>query len=145
VGESEVTRGKWDILFALAESHGLSIVEIPISAPTVEGGAGALRRIVASGATAVMAYNDLVAHGVLRAAHTSGIRIPEEFSLVGFDDIFSAELTVPQLTTLRVPVHEIGATAMRLLLDPGANREPSWQSLPIEFIVRESTAPPRPR
>jgi len=137
---SQINRGKWDLLFDLATAQGLSIVEIPITAPTVDGGAESLRRIVASGTTAVFAYNDLVAHGVLRAARTANVRVPDDFSLIGFDDIFSAELAVPALTTLRVPLREIGSTAMSILLDPASNRTPSQQTLPIEFIVRESTS-----
>lgn len=139
----DINHRKWELLFDLATSLGMSIVEISATAPTIAAGADALPRILASSATAVVAYNDLVAHGVLQAAHQQGLQVPEAFSLVGFDDIFSAALSTPALTTVRTPLHELGALAMTILLDPGRNRVPSRQRLPVEFVVRESTAPPR--
>lgn len=138
----QINRSKWEILLSLAVDRGMSIVEIPISGPTLAGGAEALARVLASKATAVIAYNDLVAHGVLRAARSASIDVPGQFSVVGFDDIFSAELSVPALTTIRTPLFEIGATAMSILVDTKANREPTRVTLPTEFIVRESTAIP---
>ncbi|MBE1878456.1 LacI family DNA-binding transcriptional regulator [Myceligenerans pegani] len=140
-----INRARWDILLDLATEGSMSVVEIGIEEPTVDGGSSALRRIRASGVTAVLAYNDLVAHGVLRAARAAGIDVPTAFSVVGFDDIFSAELTVPALTTLRSPLRDIGTKAMALLADPGTNRSPSHVVLPIELVTRESTAPPPPR
>lgn len=138
-----VTRVKWDLLFDIAIAKKMSIVEISIAGPTVDAGSDALSRILASRATAVVAYNDLVAHGVLRAARIAGVEVPEAFSLVGFDDIFSAELASPPLTTIRTPLHEIGAQAMALLVDPLTNREVTRFTLPTELVVRESTAAPR--
>lgn len=138
-----VNRSRWDLIFDLAVARRMSVVEIAVDGATVQAGAGALVRVLASGVTAVLAYNDLVAHGLLRAARTGGISVPEQFSLVGFDNIFSAELAVPALTTIRTPLHDIGTAAMELLVDDERNRTPSLLLLPTELIIRESTAPPR--
>lgn len=135
-------RSRWDLTLDLAMSRDVSLVEITVEAPTVEAGADALRRVRASGVTAVLAYNDLVAHGLLRAARGAGLTLPEAFSVIGFDDIFSAELAVPALTTLHSPLREIGTRAMETLIDPERNRVPSKVVLPLDLVVRESTAAP---
>ncbi|CAH0192794.1 HTH-type transcriptional regulator DegA [Microbacterium oxydans] len=141
LGGAQINRARWELTLDLATDRDLSVVEIAVDAPTVEAGATALRRVRASGVTAVLAYNDLVAHGLLRAARAEGLRLPEELSVIGFDDIFSAELAVPALTTLRSPLREIGTRAMETLLDAEQNRMPSKVVLPLEIVVRESTAP----
>lgn len=141
----DINRRKWELLLAVATKLGLSIVEIATEAPTVAGGADVLPRILASSATAVIAYNDLVAHGVLQAAHAQGLQIPDRFSLVGFDDIFSAALSTPALTTVKTPLRELGSLAMTILLDPERNRTPSLQRLPVELIIRDSTGAPPAR
>jgi LacI family transcriptional regulator len=63
--------------------------------------------------------------------------------LAGFDDIFSAELAVPALTTIRAPLDRIGAAAMEMLVDDKRNRVPTLLTLPTQLVIRESTAPPR--
>ncbi|WP_447913594.1 LacI family DNA-binding transcriptional regulator [Microbacterium phyllosphaerae] len=138
----QINRSRWELTLDLAMSRDISLVEISVEAPTVEAGADALRRVRASGVTAVLAYNDLVAHGLLRAARGAGLTVPEAFSVIGFDDIFSAELAVPALTTLRSPLREIGTRAMETLIDPERNRIPSKVVLPLDLVVRESTARP---
>lgn len=140
-----VDRSRWNLLFDLAVARRMSIVEIAVSGATVGAGAEALTRILASGVTGVLAYNDLVAHGVLLAARAEGLRMPDRFSLAGFDDIFSAELAVPALTTIRAPLDRIGAVAMEMLVDDKRNRVPTLVTLPTTLVVRESTAPPRPK
>ncbi len=69
-----------------------------------------------SGITALFCYNDLVAVGALRACVELGRRVPHDLAVVGFDDILLAALVTPPLTTCRVPRHDLGAAAMRLLL-----------------------------
>lgn len=140
LGDRTINRARWALTLELATARGMSVVEITIAAPTVEAGAASLRRVRASGVTAVLAYNDLVAHGLLRAARAEGIDVPATFSVIGFDDIFSAELAVPALTTLRSPLREIGTRAMETLIDPRHNRVASKVVLPLELVVRESTA-----
>ena len=93
--------------------------------------------------TAVFARNDFAAIGAMRAAHTLGLRIPEEVALAGFDNIPLAAFTTPPLTTVEQPITEQGAMAARFLLERirGEARAPEHRiSLPCSLIVRESTA-----
>jgi len=96
--------------------------------------------------TALFAYNDLSAIGALRALRDSGLRVPEDVSVVGFDDINSAAFQIPSLTTVRQPLDKMGALAGEILLQRiqgGAN--PVEVTVDPELIVRESTAPARLR
>ncbi|MBN2472453.1 MAG: LacI family DNA-binding transcriptional regulator [Anaerolineae bacterium] len=92
--------------------------------------------------TAIFAFNDLTAMGVLRAAAELGLRVPEDLSVVGFDDIYLMAYSVPPLTTIHLPIHEMGQEAMHMLLDRIDNRDapPSRKTLPIDLITRASTA-----
>jgi LacI family transcriptional regulator len=90
--------------------------------------------------TAIFASNDLSAFGAMDAARDRGLRIPEDISIVGFDDIPQASLTHPKLTTVRQPLDEMGRTAVRMLLarieDP--SQPPRRVTLPTQLIVRDS-------
>jgi DNA-binding LacI/PurR family transcriptional regulator len=120
---------------------------------TLAGGDAALRRLLdlAEPPTAVATSTDLVAVGVLHAAHSLGATVPDRLSVVGYDDILIASHTVPALTTLRMPITEIVghavARAVALARDPTAVHEPSLDLFEPALITRESTAPPgrRPR
>ncbi len=94
--------------------------------------------------TAVVAMSDLMALGVYHVAHHRGIRIPEELSVAGFDDIPAAELVRPPLTTLSQPGSEKGRQAATVLLDLLNGRPPKSfvTYIDTQLIVRESTAPP---
>jgi len=93
---------------------------------------------------ALMAANDQAAIGALAALKEAGVRVPEEMSVTGFDDVSSARFAAPPLTTARVPVWELGAVAARQLIArvKGAASEPVHLTFPVEVIVRDSTAPP---
>ena len=110
-----------------------------------EQGTLAMRQLLTSGAgpTAVFCYNDRTAMGALQAAVELGIRVPEELSIVGFDDLFFAPYLRPALTTIRQPKEEMGRQAMRLLLSLFAG-ETSPRTIHVqgELIVRASTGPP---
>jgi len=93
--------------------------------------------------TAILAETDMLAFGTQRLAAERGLRIPEDLSLVGFDDIPPAARNVPPLTTVRQPLEEKGEVAYQLLQELLAGRPPRNVMLPVELIVRESTAPPR--
>ena len=95
--------------------------------------------------TAIVAASDLMAVGALRAAAASGLRVPDDLSVVGFDDIMLAAHLQPGLTTLRQNKAGLGAAAARALLDRIALRAdpPPVVTLPVELVVRGSTAPPR--
>jgi LacI family transcriptional regulator len=95
--------------------------------------------------TAIFASNDKTAFGVLTAAREQGVRVPDELSVVGFDDEPAASLTTPALTTVRQPLREMGAAGVARLLarmrDPAAS--PERIVLPTELVVRASTGPVR--
>ncbi|WP_241562163.1 LacI family DNA-binding transcriptional regulator [Streptomyces hoynatensis] len=94
--------------------------------------------------TAVFACNDGEALGVYLAAAEAGVRVPEELSVVGFDDVFPSQWTVPPLTTVRQPLAEMAATAasMVVALARGQELERSQVALATRLVVRASTAPP---
>lgn len=93
--------------------------------------------------TAVFAANDLMAFGVMDAAIKSGLRIPEDLSVVGFDDIPPAAWNRPALTTVRQPMYELGAQAARLLVEQVDNGAEAQEIvLDAELIIRDSSALP---
>ncbi len=109
------------------------------------GGYDAMRTLLdlAEPPTAVFAVNDLAALGAIRAIAEAGLRVPEDVSVVGFNDLFQATYTMPQLTTLQVPHHMMGARAAERLLDmvtEGVQPEHPLL-LPVTLIVRGSTGP----
>lgn len=95
--------------------------------------------------TAVFCFNDGMAIGVIQAAKGKGRRLPEDLSIVGFDDIQFARYTDPPLTTVAQPMREIGEGTVRLLLEilGGDQIAPVSITLPHTLMVRSSTAPPR--
>jgi LacI family transcriptional regulator len=95
--------------------------------------------------TAVFAGSDETALGVIEAARTRGLRVPEELSVVGFDDTPIARLAAPPLTTVRQPLREMGAVAVRtaLRLAAGERAYSHHVELATELVVRQSTARPR--
>jgi DNA-binding LacI/PurR family transcriptional regulator len=115
---------------------------------TLAGGDSALRRLMElpQPPTAVVTSTDVVAIGVLHAAHSLGVTVPDKLSVVGFDDILIAAHTVPALTTLRMPISEIVghavAQAVALARDGDTQRRPSRTVYEPTLIVRDSTAPP---
>jgi DNA-binding LacI/PurR family transcriptional regulator len=96
--------------------------------------------------TAILCFNDISAMGSIRALHDSGLHVPGDVSIVGFDDIQSASYQVPSLTTIRQPLKLMGNTAAAALLRRLAHEPvPSLIQVEPELIVRESTAPLRSR
>jgi len=105
----------------------------------------AARAVIDSGATGVFVANDQMALGLLQALHRSGVRVPGDVSIVGFDDIPEAAFFWPPLTTVRPDFSELGRRCVALLLDQMAGREPT-SATPVAPVlaVRESTAPAPP-
>jgi LacI family transcriptional regulator len=97
--------------------------------------------------TAIFTGNDEIALGVIEAARARGLRIPEDLSVVGFDDTDIARMASPPLTTVRQPLREMGVAALRtaLRLVNGDKVESHHIELATELVVRASTAPPRGR
>ena len=94
--------------------------------------------------TAIFAGSDFQALGVLRAARELGLRVPEDLSVVGFDDLPVAEWIGPRLTTIRQPLQEMASTATRMVLSLARGETPANLRIDLatELIVRESTARP---
>ncbi|WP_338420339.1 LacI family DNA-binding transcriptional regulator [Agromyces albus] len=120
-----------------------------LSVPVVYGGwlmetsARAARNLLTSTArpTAVFACNDNMALGVYAAARSLDLRIPDDLSVIGFDDLVEARLASPPLTTIRQPIAEIGATALRTLLDLRSGHPTSRRlELATELVMRGSVA-----
>ena len=115
---------------------------------TPAGGASAVEVLLrlAEPPTAIVASTDTLAFGILHAVHALGRRVPDDLSVVGFDDILLASHTVPALTTLRMPARAIVGEgldiAIELSRNPGQQPERSVRVIPPELIIRQSTAPP---
>lgn len=119
----------------------VEVVDLGAHAPVFAGGVGAGDLVVASGATAVLAHNDLVALGVIDRLRARGVRVPDDVSVVGFDDVPVATLVTPSLTTVAMPLARLGRTAVDLLLAPRDDGV-AHTVLPVELVVRGTTAPP---
>lgn len=94
--------------------------------------------------TAIFCFNDIAAIGAVRALKDAGLRVPEDVSVVGFDDIQSAAYATPSLTTVRQPLAEMGQRGAQILLERIAHREASYPAeivMAPELVVRESTGP----
>jgi LacI family transcriptional regulator len=94
--------------------------------------------------TAVFAFNDNIAIGAIQAARARGLRVPEDLSVVGFDDVEGATIVTPALTTVRQPLAEMGRTAVSLLnrLLERQRFETLHTELGTRLVIRDSTAPP---
>ncbi len=134
-------------LRAAARAAGAEIVTIGPVAPQFQGGVDAAEPVLASGVTAVLAYNDLVAAGILSRLAQLGVEVPGELSIVGFDDIPLAAMLTPALTTVAAPTAHAGAAAVDALLSrlESPDGAPRVQQLPAALVVRGSTAPPGAR
>jgi DNA-binding LacI/PurR family transcriptional regulator len=131
-------------LRAAANAAGAEIVTIGPVAPQFDGGVDAAEQVLASGVTAVLAYNDLVAAGILSRLAALGVEVPAQLSVVGFDDIAVAAMLTPALTTVAAPTAQAGAAAVDALLSrlEQPTAPPTAQKLAARLVVRGSTAAP---
>ena len=117
------------------------------SIPEIDPGRDAAASLLAlpDPPTAIFAFNDNAAIGAIQAARARGIRVPEDLSVVGFDDVEHATIVTPALTTVRQPLAEMGRTAVSLLsrLMEGQSFETLHVELATRLVVRDSTAPPK--
>jgi LacI family transcriptional regulator len=135
---------RWQLILDAALDEGLRVVEIGPNEPTFEGGKQAMKLVHASGVSAVIAYNDLIAIGLMKAAQHLGLVVPQDLSIIGFDDIFGAELTTPALTTIKSPLELAGQQAVsRLLAMLDGTELPKLGSLATQLVLRQSTSTPR--
>ena len=132
-----------DTVARACESFGIRLTRLSHHAASIQGGRAAAAPAAASGATAVIAYNDLVALGVEAGMSDLGRSCPEDISIVGIDDIEMAGAVTPGLTTVRMPIGRSGALAVDLLLQAMAGTPPEEAAvLNSQLIVRGSTGPP---
>jgi LacI family transcriptional regulator len=126
---------RWRALGDAALTHGIEVRRIGPFAPRRESGAAAADALLNSGASAAIAFNDLLAIGMLGRLAERGVRVPEQLSIVGCDDIFGADFCHPALTTVTTPLEQAGRVAVTLLL--GERRD--GVLLPTHLTIRAST------
>lgn len=134
---------RWAGLSDAADGTALAVRRIGPFAPTLESGRAAADAAILSGVSAVVCHNDMLAIGVTRRLVERGVRVPDDVSVVGFDNSFGAELCTPTLTTLAEHTQDAGARAVDTLIHRGLQRQPTsiaWQ-LPTHLVVRDSTGP----
>ncbi|MGA6985705.1 MAG: LacI family DNA-binding transcriptional regulator [Terriglobales bacterium] len=140
---------RWQAIREVAEELGIAmpaelIVQLEGDDPTPQLGYPFAQELLARKRpfTALFAYNDISAIGSIRAFQTAGLRVPEDISVVGFDDIQFAGHTNPSLTTVRQPLQKMGEIAARTLLSRIEQRGDWVPEIAIEpeFVVRDSTA-----
>ena len=141
-------RARFDGYRAALEAASLPVdpALTPVDILYVEGGLRAATALLAQPEppTAIFSTNDLQAFGVYEAARRAGLRIPDDLSVVGFDDISYAAWCGPPLTTVHQPLADMGATAARTLVTLAAGNQPKHPrvELTTHLVIRESTAPP---
>ena len=148
---SSDTEVRWNAILEAATRLGLRvrsnlIVQLEGDTPSPELGYHVTQKLLAGGHlfTALFAFNDISAIGAIRALREAGLRVPEEVSVVGFDDIPSAAFQNPGLTTVRQPLRKMGEisaeTVLRRIADPQNGPHPNVITVEPELIVRASTA-----
>ncbi|WP_368396915.1 LacI family DNA-binding transcriptional regulator [Streptomyces sclerotialus] len=143
------TRHSWssarraELVRAQAARVGLEVELLGRQSETVAGGTAAAAGVIASGASAVITHNDLMALGVITGARALGVRVPEELSVVGIDDIPFAAVAHPALTSIAVPMDRAGTLSVDLLARAvaGDRQTPRVLRLPTQLVVRGSTGP----
>jgi DNA-binding LacI/PurR family transcriptional regulator len=148
---SSDTEIRWRALHCVATQLGINIheqltIQLEGDSPSPEVGYGVTRKLLERGVpfTALFAFNDISAIGAIQALRESGKRVPEDVSVVGFDDIQSAAYQHPGLTTVRQPLRQMGVIAAETLLtrvnSPRQSDYPKEIVVKPELIVRASTA-----
>jgi LacI family transcriptional regulator len=140
-------RGYWDALTAANIEVQDQWVVLELDPYSLADGYNGLRQLLAAppGVTAVIVFSDIMAAGALQAVHDLRLRVPDELSVIGFDNTYAPYLS-PPLTTVAIPMVEVGKAAAQVAIDALENRQRKLRfygkKLPTELIVRNSTAPP---
>ena len=141
---------RWKCLVAAADRMGIEInpelvVSLERDLTSPELGYPVVQQLMAAKEpfTAIVAFNDISAIGAIRALQDLNLRVPDDVSVIGFDDIKAAAYTLPRLTTINQPLEEIGRIATQSLLNKIHNTIPPQDEITVEpeLIVRESTGP----
>jgi len=146
---SSDSQDRWEAICRAASQMGLCVdpeltVQIDTDDPTPRLGYPFTKQLLSTRKpfTALFAYNDMSAIGAIRAIQEQGLRVPQDISVMGFDDIPGAAFHSPSLTTVRQPLNRMGEVAAQSLLEriEGKKDYPSEIAIEPEFVVRESTA-----
>ncbi|GAA4262672.1 LacI family DNA-binding transcriptional regulator [Dactylosporangium darangshiense] len=138
---------RWHAMRAVAARHRLTFTRVGPFPSGRGSGPAAADAVLNTGATACIVFNDLLAIGILQRLRERHIRVPEDISVVGCDDIFGADFCHPPLTTLTAPIEQAGRVAVSMLLsrlDRTAAPAPTTRQqvmLPVHLTVRGSTGP----
>jgi DNA-binding LacI/PurR family transcriptional regulator len=116
------------------------LIFLPDATRDFEQGQMAFKALATTDATAVFCYNDVVAIGLLFACHQHNVSVPQELSIIGFDDIETAEYVTPPLTSIHQPCFKMGELAMNMVLDLLAGQEVQDKILSGTLVTRGSTA-----
>jgi DNA-binding LacI/PurR family transcriptional regulator len=139
--------GRWRAMTRAAQRYGVAATRLGPFAPRQYAGAAAADAILHAGVTACIAFNDLLAIGMLARFRERDVSIPGDISIVGCDDIFGADFCNPPLTTLTAPIEQAGRTAVSMLLsrldEHAAVGMRQSATLPTHLTVRASTGPVR--
>lgn len=146
--ELRTARNRRDLFLQAVATHGISAESVLVVEGNlqIDGGRQAMKRILNQPVrpTAIFAANDLTAMGIMAEARTAGLRVPDDLSVVGVDDIWLADQIEPPLTTVALPRHEIGRTGMTMLFDLMALDSEDDTILPrsqvhTALVIRKST------
>ena len=135
---------RWRAMRDSAKELGFTEHRVGPFAPTLQGGRGAAEVIAARRLKAVVCFNDLMAIGLMEGLAERGIKVPEQISIIGFDNIFASALVTPGLTTVAAPLTMLGDSAVRYVVASLAGHksaETAPVSVPVRLIVRHSTGP----
>jgi len=137
---------RYRALRSAASQHNAELVPVGAFRPTLSAGAAAADAVALAGVTAAIFFNDTLAIGALGRFQHRGIRVPEDLSVIGCDDIFGASFTSPPLTTVTASGEQAGRAATDMLLSSFTTKDRSHRldRLPTHLTVRESTGPARP-
>jgi len=150
--KSSDTASRWEAIQEVVQEYGIQIfpelvLQLEEMDITPEVGYPYGKALIARNVpfTALFAYNDNSAIGAMRAFQEAGLRVPDDISVVGFDDISTASFSIPPLTTVRQPLLRMGRIAAETLLDRIENRAAFIPEIAVqpELIIRKSTGPPR--
>lgn len=133
---------RWRALREAGHELSLDVRRVGPNDPTIPAGVQAARTAVETGASAVLAYNDQLAIGVIKGVQQLGLRVPEDISVVGFDNILFDEVVEPALTTVAAPLFQMGLTGVRncIAVTHGAVPSAPPLVLPVKLVERRSTA-----
>jgi DNA-binding LacI/PurR family transcriptional regulator len=145
---------RWKSFMAVTKELGLQVqpelvIQLEVNLSSPELGYPVVQQLLSTKKpfTALVSFNDIAAIGAIRAFRDHNLRVPEDVSVIGFDDIQGAAFHNPSLTTIRQPLNSMGTTSARILLDRlrGKKDYPEAVAIVPELIIRESTSPPNPK